>query len=105
MDGIRKPLVFNHQLCRTLELNRTGKSEKIHGTKGFVYEVDQNLFTNGSIHPENSCFGSNLPTGMFDVSPCNFGAPVFISQPHFYQADPYYQRLQGFKRCKILLDY
>ena len=55
--------------------------------------MDKNLFANGTIHPENSCFGSDLPTGMFDVSPCNFGAPVFISQPHFYQADSYYQRL------------
>ena len=24
------------------------------------------------------------------MSACRFGAPIFMSQPHFYQADPFY---------------
>ena len=86
-------MVFNQVLCRTLELTPSGYSENVHSAKGFAYEVDKNFFANGSTNPENSCFGSELPTGMFDLSSCNFGAPIFMSQPHFYQADPYYHSL------------
>lgn len=30
------------------------------------------------------------PSGVFDVSACQGGAPIVISYPHFYTADPYY---------------
>ena len=32
---------------------------------------------------------------MFNASACRFNAPIFLSEPHFYQADPYYQTLLG----------
>ena len=31
-----------------------------------------------------------LPSGVYNASACRFGAPIFMSQPHFYQADPYF---------------
>ena len=50
------------------------------------------FFANSTINPENKCFETKeIPSGMFDASLCRFGAPIFMSQPHFYQADPYYQ--------------
>lgn len=30
------------------------------------------------------------PSGVFDMSGCHFGAPVYISNPHFLGADPFY---------------
>jgi hypothetical protein len=27
---------------------------------------------------------------MLNVSSCKFNAPIFVSYPHFYQADPFY---------------
>ncbi|CAG2113930.1 unnamed protein product, partial [Medioppia subpectinata] len=32
----------------------------------------------------------DYPSGVFDLSVCYFGAPVFISNPHFLKADPYF---------------
>ena len=40
-----------------------------------------------------TCCYPELPSGVFNASKCHFGAPIFISQPHFYEADPYYARL------------
>jgi scavenger receptor class B, member 1 len=37
-----------------------------------------------------------VPSGLFNVSSCRFGAPVFMSFPHFYNADPFYrQQVEG----------
>jgi len=93
-DGKSKQMVFNPDLCRTLELTPNGEKEKVGGTEGSVYEVDETFFANSSINPDNQCFGtSEIPSGMFNASACRFGAPIFMSQPHFYQTDPYYNTL------------
>ena len=90
-----KEYIFNPDLCRTLELTSTGETEKIYGTSGNIYIQDANLFANSTINPDNKCFEHNgqIPSGLFDVGPCRFDAPIFMSQPHFYQADPYYASL------------
>merc|ERR1712013_325869 len=52
----------------------------------------------GTENPLNSCFEPQtafLPSGVFNTSVCRFGAPVFVSQPHFHQADPYYLNMVG----------
>lgn len=42
-----------------------------------------------------------MPSGLFNVSSCRFGAPVFMSFPHFYNADPFYsQQVDGMKPDK-----
>lgn len=49
------------------------------------------VLANSSVNPDNYCFEQiegNLPSGAIDISPCQFGAPVILSQPHFYQGDP-----------------
>lgn len=48
---------------------------------------------NGSLVKENECYCDEdfcPPSGVFDLSKCRFGAPVFMSFPHFYNADPFY---------------
>lgn len=46
----------------------------------------------GTINPANACYcnGECLPSGVLNVTACKVGAPVFLSFPHFYNADPYY---------------
>lgn len=46
----------------------------------------------GTLYPENTCFcgGQCVPSGVMNVSSCRFGTPIFMSFPHFYQADPFY---------------
>lgn len=34
------------------------------------------------------CNGECTPTGLINVTSCRYGAPVFISLPHFYKTDP-----------------
>lgn len=50
------------------------------------------IFLTGTLYPENKCFcgGRCVPSGVMNVSSCWFDAPVFMSYPHFYNADPYY---------------
>jgi len=89
-----KEYAFNVDLCRTLELTSTGETEKFYGTSGNVYVQDANLFANSTVNPDNKCFeNEEIPSGLFDVSACRFNAPIYMSQPHFYQADPYYASL------------
>ena len=34
------------------------------------------------------CNGECSPKGLLNVSACRYGAPAFVSLPHFYKADP-----------------
>jgi hypothetical protein len=37
-----------------------------------------------------------MPSGVRSISKCRFGAPAFVSFPHFYEADPsYLQNING----------
>lgn len=53
-----------------------------------------NVFGTPAENPENACFCNNAngvcdtPSGVFNVSACQFGSPVMLSWPHFFQADP-----------------
>ena len=64
------------------------------------------MFDNGTKYPEKRCFCSKsqlsgttdisksveecVPSGVRSISQCRFGAPAFVSFPHFYKADPSY---------------
>lgn len=67
---------------------------------------DESAFDNGTKYSEKRCFcakrpiiGSSeisacaeecVPSGVRGISKCRFGAPAFVSFPHFYEADPSY---------------
>ncbi|KAK2581278.1 hypothetical protein KPH14_008068 [Odynerus spinipes] len=34
------------------------------------------------------CNGECTPTGLINITSCRYGAPAFVSLPHFYKADP-----------------
>lgn len=46
----------------------------------------------GTLYPENLCFcgGECSPSGVMNVTACRFDSPVFMSYPHFYNADQFY---------------
>ena len=92
----RTESVFNQDLCRPLILASTGEYVKVHGTTGETFVQPAYMFGNHTDNEHNICYVNgpvDIPSGLFDASPCRFGAPVFMSQPHFYQADPYYASL------------
>jgi scavenger receptor class B protein 1 len=65
-----------------------------NGIPGYRFVPADNVFGTPAENPENACFCNNAngvcdtPSGVFNVSACQFGSPVMLSWPHFFQADP-----------------
>ncbi|XP_050447396.1 scavenger receptor class B member 1 [Cataglyphis hispanica] len=81
--------VWDKDLCRTLPLQYRGPVEKT-GIKADLYTPPDEVFGKST---ENECFCSDSITscpaqGLQNISPCQYSAPVYLSFPHFYKADP-----------------
>ncbi|XP_071050498.1 protein croquemort-like isoform X1 [Onthophagus taurus] len=81
---------FSTDICRYVQLDYV-KDEEINGIQGYRYELGDGFF---STKDHNSCYCSggscSAPYGAVNVSACKFGAPGFVSRPHFLGADEYY---------------
>lgn len=94
--------VFSPEMCRSVLLDFEEERE-IHGVKTLKFSGGDRTVDNGTLYPENECYcsGECVPSGLFNVSSCRFGTPVFMSFPHFYNADPYYlDQVEGMKPDK-----
>jgi hypothetical protein len=83
--------------CRPIQLDYSGDSE-VEGLVGYVYTGSKSLMDNGTADPKNlcNCGGVCVPQGVLNISSCRYGAPGFVSYPHFLDADPYYRdRVDG----------
>jgi len=92
--GLSKTYIemFSNDLCRSLRFNYK-EDLYVKGILSHEYIADKSLFANGSENTLNACYEPDnvfLPSGVYNTSKCRFGAPVFISLPHFYLADTYY---------------
>lgn len=71
----------------------------VHGISGSLFVGGDSVFDNGYKYPEEKCFCSSkfcAPYGARYVGKCKFGAPAYVTFPHFYLADPYYtSRIDG----------
>ncbi|XP_036278870.1 scavenger receptor class B member 1 isoform X1 [Pipistrellus kuhlii] len=78
---------FSPEACRSMKLiyQEAGAYE---GIPTFRFKAPDTLFANGSVYPPNEGFCPCLKNGIQNVSTCKFNAPLFISHPHFYNADP-----------------
>lgn len=85
--------LYASDICGVIPLASSGILS-LYGLSGTIFSGGENVFDNGTLHPENSCYcvnKSDCPAfGLRDVSSCRGGAPVFISFPHFYLADRKY---------------
>lgn len=91
--------LFTPDMCRSIPLDFT-EEVSIHGIDGFKFTGGDRSVDNGTKYPENWCYsvGERVPSGTLNISSCRFGTPVFMSYPHFYNADPYYLNLlEGMK--------
>ncbi|KAI4461339.1 scavenger receptor class b type-1 sr-b1 [Holotrichia oblita] len=82
--------IFSTELCSPARLDYE-KNVTVNGIHAYKYG-SRSLFDNDTIHQENSCFcqGECIPTGVQNVTLCKQKSPIFLSLPHFYNADPYY---------------
>lgn len=83
--------IFLVQLCRSIYITYHAELTDQDITV-YRFAIPQEIFLNGSVHPDNAPFYPNgfLPTGILDPRKCKGGqilAPVFISAPHFYLGD------------------
>ncbi|XP_026571978.1 scavenger receptor class B member 1 isoform X2 [Pseudonaja textilis] len=73
--------------CRSLKLNYT-QSGNFKGIPVYRYMAPKTLFANGTTYPPNEGFCPCRQSGIQNISSCKLNAPIFISQPHFLNADP-----------------
>ncbi|XP_049324456.1 scavenger receptor class B member 1 isoform X1 [Astyanax mexicanus] len=78
---------YSPDACRSMELvyERRGT---MSGIPIFRYVAPKTLFANGSDYSPNEGFCPCRQSGLLNVSSCRHKSPVFISHPHFYNADP-----------------
>ncbi|KAK2502161.1 hypothetical protein MC885_010811 [Smutsia gigantea] len=78
---------YSPEACRSMRL--TFKESGIfEGIPTYRFVAPDTLFANGSVYPPNEGFCPCLESGIQNVSTCRFSAPLFLSHPHFYNADP-----------------
>lgn len=88
-------LVFASDICTYMILAKD-KDVQILGLDGVQYSANESVFDNGYHYPRMACYCDEvrnedcLPPGALNVSECRFGAPAFVSLPHFLHSDPYY---------------
>lgn len=73
---------------------------EVEGIRGYRFELGKGLVDNGTIDVRNqcNCGGQCVPQGALNVTACRYGAPAFVSYPHYLDADPYYTRsVRGMK--------
>ncbi|KAG8237533.1 hypothetical protein J437_LFUL016510 [Ladona fulva] len=84
--------IFNHQLCRRFPLEEKGLVTA-HGFPALRFEPIDGVFDDATRKPEHKCFCDPAtsvcpPSGVFNATPCAYGAPIMVSFPHFYLGSP-----------------
>lgn len=91
---MKKYTLKSAYLFRTLDLTYENTT-KIEGLTGNKYIGNKDMLDNGESVPSRKCYcpnGNCGPSGTLNISSCKFGAPAFVSMPHFYLADPSYTK-------------
>nr|XP_014434794.1 scavenger receptor class B member 1 isoform X2 [Pelodiscus sinensis] len=78
---------YSPDACRSMKLVYE-QSGVFKGVPTYRFVAPKTLFANGTDYPPNEGFCPCRESGIQNVSTCRMNAPVFISHPHFYNADP-----------------
>ncbi|XP_043210576.1 sensory neuron membrane protein 2-like [Amphibalanus amphitrite] len=93
-DGISYPpntgevdrvYIFNKDLCRSIYLDYE-KDVEYFGIPGRRFAPTRDVLEDPAINEDNQCYcvGKCLKAGVMSLSPCQYGAPIVASTPHFY---------------------
>nr|XP_018906943.1 PREDICTED: scavenger receptor class B member 1 isoform X1 [Bemisia tabaci] len=87
--------VFDKDICRLLPLVYKQTVITNGQVEGYRFTPPKDVFADASVNPENDCFCPSgppcAPSGMMNVSACQFDSPVLLSFPHFYLGDQKYR--------------
>ncbi|XP_021916761.1 protein peste-like isoform X2 [Zootermopsis nevadensis] len=93
-----KPLqMFSADFCKSIQFDYSEETEVL-GIPGYVYAGSKSIMDNGTADPDTwcNCGGECVPQGVLNISACRYGAPGFVSYPHFLDADPIFsQKIKG----------
>ncbi|XP_075996075.1 scavenger receptor class B member 1 isoform X3 [Genypterus blacodes] len=78
---------YSPDACRSMELVYQSSGE-MEGIPLYRFVASKTLFANGTDYAPNQGFCPCRQSGLLNVSSCRHKSPVFISQPHFFNADP-----------------
>lgn len=85
--------LFTPDMCRSIPFDYE-KDVEVHGVTGYRFSAGVRALDNGTKYPENACFNrdgyESFPSGVMNISSCRYGSPVFMSFPHFFDADESY---------------
>ncbi|XP_035788482.1 lysosome membrane protein 2-like [Anopheles albimanus] len=79
--------IYDKDLCRKIPLVYRKPVEK-DGIGADLYTIADDAY--GPPNENNSCYDHvyyESRRGLQNISPCQYGAPVYISNPHFFQSD------------------
>ncbi|XP_046403822.1 scavenger receptor class B member 1-like [Ischnura elegans] len=81
--------VFNYFLCRRYPFEQQGVVETPGEIPAIRFAPPKGVYDSPLEQPDHRCFCDPErsycpPSGVFNVSPCAYGAPVMISFPHFH---------------------
>ncbi|XP_068767286.1 scavenger receptor class B member 1 isoform X2 [Struthio camelus] len=79
---------YSPDACRSMKLVYE-QSGEFEGVPTYRFVAPKTLFANSTDYPPNEGFCPCLQSGVQNVSSCRLNAPVFLSHPHFYNADPF----------------
>lgn len=123
MENADDVSLFAPEICSSLKLVKSDETYERYGLSAYKFIGDDSAFDNGTKYPEKRCFcaknqlvGRNanirscteecMPSGVRGISQCRFGAPAFISYPHFYLADHWYlENINGLNPKKELHEF
>ncbi|XP_062870019.1 scavenger receptor class B member 1 isoform X2 [Trichomycterus rosablanca] len=78
---------YSPDACRSMDLVYE-RPEVMLGIPVYRFVAPKTLFANGSTYTPNEGFCPCRESGLLNVMTCRHNSPVFISHPHFYNADP-----------------
>ncbi|KFP77037.1 Scavenger receptor class B member 1, partial [Apaloderma vittatum] len=78
---------YSPDACRSMTLVYQ-RSGQFKGVPTYRFVAPKTLFANGTDYPPNEGFCPCRQSGIQNISTCRLNAPMFISHPHFYNADP-----------------
>lgn len=82
--------IYDKDLCRIMPLQYRKDVYK-DGIQAGLYTPPDSTLECADKNPDNKCYCEGQacpPRGLQNISPCQYNAPVYLSYPHFYDADP-----------------
>lgn len=95
--------VYIKDMCRKFPLEYEKDVTLFDGIPAWRYKAPDDVFAHPRVNPDNHCYChkpiDECPkSGLFNSSICAYGAPIYLSFPHFFTGDEsLHDRISGLK--------